>query len=174
MPMTMRAAGAVLALALAAAVAACGGDDDGGDKLSKAEYIEQADRACVDSALRPKAPPQNSRQAAQQTKEEADARKDLQGDLQKLTPPDELKGDADEFLKKSQELIAGLERMTRLAEDDKQAEFAKEDQKLADVGQSREQVADRIGFKRCGQPFTPEEQEEQQNPGGTKPQPPEK
>ena len=156
----MRLRTTAAALALAAGIAAGCGDDDDGGKLSKADYIAKADSACVDSALRPKAPPQNARQAAEQTAEEAKARKDLQADLEGLEPPDEIKADADEFLKKSQELIAGLERMNQLAKDDKQADYAKEEQSLAKVGQEREQVADRIGFKRCGQPFTPEEREQ--------------
>jgi hypothetical protein len=146
---------------VAVAAAGCGGDD-GGDKLSKADLVERADKACLDSALRPVAPPQNAEQAAKQTEDEAKARKDLQEELEKLDPADDVEADYDEFLKKSQEVIQHLERMTALARENKRAEYSKEDHALATVGQSREAVADRIGFKRCGQPFTAEERKDQQ------------
>jgi len=44
--MRVRAAGAVAALALAGVAAGCGGGDGGGDRLTKAEYIAQADAIC--------------------------------------------------------------------------------------------------------------------------------
>jgi hypothetical protein len=141
-------------LAAAGALAGCGGGDG---KLSKADFIEKADKACVDSALRPKAPPQNAQQAAQQTVEEATARKDLQGKLKDIKPPTDLNADYDDFLAKSDAVIAKLEEMSQLAKDNKRAEYAKADAELAKTGQARENVADRIGFKRCGQPFTAEE-----------------
>ena len=141
-------------LAAAGALAGCGGGDD---KLSKADFIEKADKACVDSALRPKAPPQDAQQAAQQTAEEATARKDLQGKLKDIEPPTDLKADYDDFLAKSDAVIAKLEEMSRLAKDNKRADYAKADAALAKIGQERENVADRVGFKRCGQPFTAEE-----------------
>jgi hypothetical protein len=143
-------------LAAAGALAGCGGGDG---KLSKADFIEKADKACVDSALRPKAPPQNAQQAAQQTVEEATARKDLQGKLKDIKPPSDLNADYDDFLAKSDTVIAQLEQMAQLAKDNKRAEYAKADAELAKVGQERENVADRIGFKRCGQPFTAEERD---------------
>jgi hypothetical protein len=149
----------VLATA-AASAAGCGGDDGG--KLSKADFIAKADKACVASALRPKAPPQNAQQAAQQTAEEATARKELQGKLKGIEPPADLKADYDDFLAKSENVIARLESMSQLAKDDKRADYAKADAELAKIGQARETVADRIGFKRCGQPFTAEERKAEQ------------
>ena len=148
--------------AAAGAVAVGCGGDDGGGKLSKADLIAKADKACVDSALRPKAPPQNGQQAAQQTAEEAKARKDLQEKLKDLDPASDVKVDYDEFLAKSDDVILRLEKMSGLAKEGKRADYAKEDAALAKVGQEREGIADRIGFKRCGQPFTAEERKQQQ------------
>lgn len=163
-PRRMRHGTVLAALAAAGAVAAgCGGDD--GEKLSKADLIVKADKACVDSALRPVAPPQSADQAAKQTEDEAKARKDLQEKLEKLEPADDVKADYDEFLKQSDELIAILERMAVLARDEKRAEFDREDRKLASAAEQRGKLADRIGFKRCGQPFTAEERKELA-PGG--------
>jgi hypothetical protein len=136
--------------------AGCGGDDGGG-KLSKADFIAKADQECVDSGLRPKAPPQNAQQAAQQTAEEAQGRKDLQEKLRDIEPPVELKAEYEGFLLESDNVIDRLEEMSRLAKENKRAEYAKADAALAKIGQSRESSADRIGFKRCGQPFTAEE-----------------
>ncbi len=44
--MRVRAAAAVAALALAGVAAGCGGGDGGGDRLTKDEYIAQADAIC--------------------------------------------------------------------------------------------------------------------------------
>ncbi len=149
------------ALAAAATVASgCGGGDD--KPKTKAEFIEQADKACVGSALRPKAPPQTIEQAAQQTDEEARARKDLQAKLEDIEAPEDVRADYQDFLKRSRDMIAGLERMSQLARQRKLAEYDKAGEAVGRVGVEREQVADRIGFKKCGQPFTPEERRQQQ------------
>jgi hypothetical protein len=51
--------------------------------------------------------------------------------------------------------------MAAFARQGKRAEYSRADQALAPIGQDRETIADRIGFKRCAQPFTAEEREEQ-------------
>ena len=158
----MRKSATIAALAGVAALAGgCGGGDED-QPPSKDEFIAQADKACVGSALRPKAPPQNAQQAAAQTAEEAKARQELQTQLEKIEAPAEVKADYDQFLAKSKELIAGLQRMSALAKGNKRAEYGEEDKKLATAGQQREAIADRIGFKKCGQPFTAEERKNEQ------------
>jgi hypothetical protein len=157
--MTKRAGLAALA-AVALAVAGCGGDDgDGDDGLTRAELVRRADRACVASDLRPVTAPNDVRHAAELTADEARARRDLQVELERLDPSDEVERDYEAFLANSRQVIAKLDRMTALARRDQRAELARVEIERIALLEERERLADRIGFERCARPFSREERE---------------
>lgn len=140
---------AVAALALGAA--ACDGDDAD----PKADFLKQADRICLRSGLRPKAVPNDNRQAAERLGEEARLRAGVHEKLRALDAPDELRADYARFLELTDQVARALRRMAAVAARDEPARLAELGRRATLVEDERMRLAERIGFRRCGRPITP-------------------
>jgi hypothetical protein len=144
--------------ALAAVVIVAAGCGGGGDKHSPHhDFVVRADRACVQAGFRPVAPPKSLDQAARQADAEARRRRALQAELTRIAAPADLKSDYADFVRKSGAIVAALDKMRALARAGRQAGYALAAEALNTIAAERKDVADRIGFKRCGQPITSEE-----------------
>ena len=147
MPRT--AALAVVLLALAAA--GCDGDEAD----PRADFLKQADRICLRSGLRPKAVPNDNRQAAALLGEEARLRAAVHEKLRALEPPEELSADYRRFLELTGQVARSLRRMASVAARDEPARLAELGRQATLVESERQRLGERIGFRRCGRPITP-------------------
>jgi hypothetical protein len=146
---------ALAAVALAAAGCGGGGDDKSGPDH---DFIVKADRLCVD-ALRVGASPKNDAQAVELAAREARERRALQAKLEGIQAPGGLRDDYRDYIARSRALIVQLERMTATARSGRTADYSLAAMEFERIARAREAVADRIGFRRCGQPFTSEVRE---------------
>jgi arginyl-tRNA synthetase len=148
----MRAGAAVLALALVTA-AGCGGDDDGG--LSKSEFITRADGICEKTEPPEQKPLKNAAQARKAAQAQVDYRRPVQAELSRLDPPDEVKADFEKFQAATRKAIDLFEQQVEAASKSQDARYGQLNRQLDPLFKQRDQLADEIGFKSCGQPVPP-------------------
>lgn len=139
------------AAALALAAAGCDGDDPD----PKADFLEQADRICLHSGLRPKAIPNDNAQAAELLSEEARLRAGVHAKLRALEPPEELRRDYARFLELTDDVARALRKMAGVARRDLAVRLAELAREATLVEDERQRLGERIGFRRCGRPITP-------------------
>ena len=152
--------GLAAAITIAALGAAgCGGDDDsgapdgGGKALSKSDFVARADRACAGSGLKPAGPYKDAKHAAAGTAAQIRTRRELDRTLDELEPPAELEPDFRSFQEGTDRMVAALQRAKAAADREQEPKFAESTKAFDAAGREREKAADRIGFKRCGQPL---------------------
>jgi hypothetical protein len=145
-----RATTAIALAALAIGAAGCDGDETD----PRADFLKQADRICLRSGVRPKALPNDSRQAAELLGEEARLRAGVHAKLRALDVPGELRGDYARFLELTGEVASALRRMAAVARRDEPARLSELGRRATLVEDERMRVAERIGFRRCGRPIT--------------------
>ena len=140
-----------LALLAVAVVVAAG---CGEDKPAKAEFIQKADSACKKREPPESRTPQNRKQAQEVTEEQLEYRRQALADFEEAAdpPPDGLEKDLDAYKAKSREVIDIFERQLTAAKQNKEREFGELGQQLDKVFRDRQQIANRIGLKVCGQP----------------------
>jgi hypothetical protein len=144
---TIAAAGAALALL----GAGCDNDDD---PDPSADFLQQADRICLKSGIQPQAIPNDLPHAAAQLAEEAELRDGVREKLSALKPPEELRGDYARFLEQTGEVAARLARMAKLARGGREADLGELGRRTAELEAARFELAEKIGFRRCGRPIT--------------------
>ena len=148
-----RLVGILLATGVVAASAACG--DDGGGRLSRAEYVRQADEICarydaelgeIEQALERAETPQAAANAIER------GIPIVEGgiaDLRELEPPEELEEDVDRWLELNDENVENLEELRDAAE----AGDTQRAQEIATRGSRTEEesdeVAREIGLEDC-------------------------
>jgi hypothetical protein len=139
-------------LAIAAAVGpGCNGDDEPGPR---ADFLRRADRICLQSGIRPKAVPNDLPAAAGQLAEEARLRAGVHEKLSALEPPAELRDDFARFLDQTGRVARDLERMAGLARAGREADLGDLSRRTGELEAQRFELAEEIGFRRCGQPIT--------------------
>ncbi|HEX8053398.1 MAG TPA: hypothetical protein VF517_10425 [Thermoleophilaceae bacterium] len=141
---------AIAVAALALGAAGCDGDDPD----PRADFLKQADRICLRSGVRPKALPNDNRQAAKLLGEEARLRAAVHLKLRALEVPAELRADYARFLRLTGEVASALRRMAAVARGDEPARLAELGRRATLVEEERMRLAERIGFRRCGRPIT--------------------
>jgi hypothetical protein len=136
--------------ALALGAAGCGGD--GGDRLSKGEFIRQADAVCTkyEARLDALGQPTNVTELRAFADKALPIAKDGREELGKLEPPAELEDTYDAWLDQGDEAIDIVERLREAAADGDQAEIQEigQDAQRADAEANR--LAAQIGFEQCG------------------------
>ena len=141
-----------LTLLTVAAVLVAGCDDDEPDP--RADFLRQADRICLKSGIRPKAVPNDLAAAAEQLAEEARLRAGVHEKLAALRPPGELRADYARFLAQTDRVARDLERMAGLARSGREADLGELSRRTGVREAQRFELAERIGFRRCGRPIT--------------------
>ena len=139
------------ALAVAVAVAGCGGGD--GERLSKAEFISQADAVCTkyEARLDALGQPTNVAELRSFADKALPIAKDGRKELGQLTPPADLQDTYDAWLDQGDEAIDIVERLREAAADGDEAEIQQiaRDAQRADAEANR--LAEQIGFEQCGE-----------------------
>lgn len=136
-------------LATAVLLTACGGDDGGGERLSKADFIAQADAICHDAVVAVQAIPEPSSQ------EEIDAAfAELDGifdamldDLRGLRPPTEDEDTLDELYGKIDEIVALTGELLKTEDEDT---FRRLDPQITQLEAEVAEIATDYGFVSCG------------------------
>jgi hypothetical protein len=129
----------------------CGGDD-GGERLSKTEFVSRADTICTkyEAKLDALGQPMNAKELRSFADKALPIAKDGREELGELTPPEALEATYDAWLEQGDEAIEIVERLRDAAEDGDQAEIQKiaQDAERADAEANR--LASELGFEQCG------------------------
>ncbi len=145
----MRPLLAVGALVLAAAAAGCGGDD----RLSRDEYIKQADAICAKYEKRLDAlpEPKNVEDLQRLVAEGLPIAREGINELKKLKPPEDLEAKVNQWHERNEANLDKIEELVQAAEQGDEQKI----QTLAAEADENEQEADRlareIGLDDCAQ-----------------------
>lgn len=145
----MRLALGIALVALAAAAAGCGGDD----RLSREEYVKQADAVCAKYEKRLDAlpEPESTEDLKAVIDEGLPIAREGTEELKALEPPEELEADVDEWHERNDKNLELIEDLGAAAEEDDEERI----QELAAEADRNEQEADRIaaeiGLDNCAQ-----------------------
>lgn len=151
--MTTKLVAAGAAALSALTLAACGGDDNGGDTLKKADLVKQAESIC--SAVEKKANavevPQNiadANQAAPYFKKLAGFAHEQHDKLSALKPESSAKADYDAFLQAENTAVELIDGLAKAAEDKDAAKGAELLQKVS-ANTTYEAAAKKAGIAGC-------------------------
>ena len=140
----------------ALALAGCG-DDGGGERLSSAEFVAQADAICrrYEARLDALGQPTNFAELRSFADKALPIAKDGRDELDDLTPPEELEDTYDAWLDQGDEAIEIVERLRDAAEEGDQAEIGRiaADAQRTDAEANR--LARQLGFEECGETAAP-------------------
>jgi hypothetical protein len=149
----MRAGAAILTLALASAAGGCGGDGDSG--FGKSELVAKADAICKKTEPPEQKTPKNAAQAKKAAEAQVAYREPVQAELSKLDPGDEVKSDFDDYQAATQKAIDLFKQQAEAASKNDESRYGQLNRQLDGVFKQRDELADKIGFKWCGQPVAP-------------------
>ena len=148
-----------LAVALAVAAvgpAACGGGD-GGERLSTAEFVAQADAICrkYEARLDALGQPTNVTELRSFADKALPIARDGRNELDDLRPPEELEDEYDAWLEQGDEAFEIVERLRDAAGEGDQAEIGRiaADAQRTDAEANR--LAGELGFEECGETAAP-------------------
>jgi len=152
--MTSRTSLAVLAAIAALGLAACGGDDDGGGALAKADLAKKANEICAkyDKEAEGVKQPTNvadANEAAPYYRSIADIGEKRQGELEGLEPADAVKADYDAFVAEQKKLVELVDQIASAAESKDAAKGAELLQQAASAGKPAEEASKKIGATSC-------------------------
>jgi hypothetical protein len=139
-----------LALALVAAATGCG-ESKGGERLTKEEYVRQADAICakfereLDALPEPKTIEEVGR-LADQAKPIA---KEGQAALKRLRPPLDLEEDVDAWLERNQQNVDAIDDLRAAADDADEAAARAVSQRAVENERKADALAKRIGLVDC-------------------------
>ena len=140
-------AGACLALG----AAACGDDEDSGG-LSKAEFTRQADAICEKAVLPQGKETRRVQEQAPILERNAKGREDALKKIEALDASDDVKSEADAYLKATRELVAVQRKQAGAARKGDVTAFQDIDVDGALASAKRSKAAAEFGFEKCGQP----------------------
>jgi prophage DNA circulation protein len=139
-----------LALVVALAAAACG-ESKGGDRLSKEDYVRQADAICTTYEKRLDALPEPKtidevETLATKAKPIAE---DGQAALRRLRPPVELEEDVDAWLELNQANVDAIDDLGAAAADSDEAEAQAVSKRAVENERKADALAERLGLVAC-------------------------
>jgi hypothetical protein len=147
----MRAGAASLTTLVLVLAAGCG-DDNGS---SKSEFVAKADAICKATTPPDTPTPKTAGDAKKAAQAQVDYRKPIQAQLDKLDPPDEVKADFDKFQAATQKSIDDFKQQVDAAAKNQESRYGTLNSQIDDLFKQRQQLANKIGFKFCGQPIAP-------------------
>jgi hypothetical protein len=138
------------------AMTGCGGGG-GGERLSKAEFVAQADAICrkYEARLDALGQPMNVTELRSFADKALPIAKDGRDELDDLKPPEELENNYDAWLEQGDEAIEIVERLRDAAAEGDQAEIERiaADAQRTDAEANR--LAGELGFEQCGETASP-------------------
>ena len=138
-------------------LAGCSGGGDSGERLSKAEFVAQADAICrkYEARLDALGQPTNVTELRAFADKALPIAKDGRDELDDLKPPENLEDTYDAWLEQGDEAIEIVERLRDAAEEQDQAEIGKiaADAQRTDAEANR--LAGELGFEQCGETAAP-------------------
>ena len=144
----------VLALAAVGLLAGCGG---GEERLSRAEFVSQADAVCrkYEARLDALGQPTNVEQLRSFADKALPIAKDGREELGDLNPPEELEETYDAWLEHGDDAIDIVERLRDAAADGDQAEIQRIAQDAERTDRESNRLAAELGFEQCGEGASP-------------------
>jgi hypothetical protein len=142
----------IIALAAAAlAAGGCGGGDDG--RLSKAEWVAQADRICkrVNDRLEKTEQPETMAELVTVLDQGLKDVDDAVADLRELEPPEEMEEDVDAWLAKVEAASAQIENALDAAKDQDEEELSAALEEGTRVNEEGNGQARELGLKECAE-----------------------
>jgi hypothetical protein len=139
-----------LALALVAATTGCG-ESKGGERLTKEEYVRQADAICAKFERELDALPEPT--TIEEVGRLADQAKPIaregQAALKRLRPPLDLEEDVDAWLERNQENVDAIDDLRAAADDADEAAARAVSQRAVENERKADALAKRIGLVDC-------------------------
>jgi hypothetical protein len=142
---------ALVPLAAALALVGCGGGG-GGDRLSKAEFVSQADAICTEyeAKLNALGTPQNADQLAEFAEKAVPIAREGRDELGELRPPEDLQETYDAWLEQGDRAIEIVEDLRDAAEDGDTAEIQRIAQEAEAADSEANRLAGQLGLEACG------------------------
>jgi len=140
-------------LALGLVVAGCDGGGDGGERLSKAEFISQADAICrkYEARLDALGQPTNVSDLRSFADKALPIAREGREELGRLEPPAGLEDTYDSWLEHGDEAIEIVERLRDAAAENDQAEIQQIARDAEETDRESNRLAAEIGFEQCGE-----------------------
>jgi hypothetical protein len=134
----------------AALVAGCG--SGGGDRLSRGEFVSQADAICeeYEGKLDALGAPQNAEQLGEFADQALPIAREGRDKLGELRPPEDLEGTYDDWLEQGDRSIELVEDLQDAAEDQDSAEIQRIAQRAEAIDSEANRLAGELGFEQCG------------------------
>jgi hypothetical protein len=135
------------------ALAGCGGGDGGGDRLSRDEFVAQADAICKDyeARLDELGAPQTQEELAEFADKSVPIAQEGQEKLAELNPPEDLQDEYDDWLEQGDKAVDIVQRLERAAADGDQQEIQEIAQEAEAADQRSQELAATLGFSECSQ-----------------------
>jgi hypothetical protein len=130
------------------ALAGCGG---GGDRLSRAEFVEQATAICdsVDERIAAVGEPQSLEEIETLGREVREILDDGLGDLRALRPPEDLEASFDRYLERGDDTLDQLDRLVAGAEAGDRAAVERAGAEVEEIAADAERLATAAGIPAC-------------------------
>jgi hypothetical protein len=141
----------VVALAM---LAGCGGDDNGGgERLSRAQFVAQADAICrrYEARLDALGQPMNVAELRSFADKALPIAREGREELGELNPPEDLEETYDDWLEHGDHAIEIVERLRDAAEDGDQAEIQEIARDAEETDRESNRLASELRFKQCGE-----------------------
>jgi hypothetical protein len=139
------------ALLLLAFAAACGGGDENGKELSRAEYARLANASCVAAERKLDALGDfaNFKELEQEMKVGRDALKQSADELRALKPPSNLAARHAELVRLTDETADAATRISAAAGENDQLEMQKQAERAETLTEAANDVSRKLGLQEC-------------------------
>jgi hypothetical protein len=142
---------AALALAWVLALGACSSGGEGEERLSRAEYIRQADAICAsyDKRLGTLGRADSVEELARNAERALPIARDGVAELRELSPPEQLEPRVEEWLERNDENVEKIEELGDAAREGDETAVQAIAADAADNEREADRLARRIGLRSC-------------------------
>lgn len=133
-------------------MAGCGGDGDGGERLSHRQLASRADAICrrFERQIDALAQPRSMGELAQFAREAKAIFEDGLDELRALEPPEDVEATYDEWIAIGDDTVRALDRAIDAAEDGDEAEVLRIQEETAALNERADGLAEALAFESCG------------------------
>jgi hypothetical protein len=147
----VRLASTLAAIGLVAFGAGCGGDDNGGGRLSQDEFQTQANAICKEFEAKVEAlpEPQNAAELADYADQAKEIFAEGLGRLRDLQPPEDAQADYDAFLDNGEKAAGRLDELVEAARTGDEAALNRVVEQADKEDAEADRMAQRVGLTDC-------------------------